>query len=162
MKAIMLRITEDQLQTFKVLPDLFEDFLKTPLETESCYLDKTWDAVHHVFTGVNLDDFESLQPPLKYLMFSNQYFDEEQDMGYGPAHYILPEQVKAVNTIISDMNTETLVSNYNPQKLRADKVYLRDWKSPEMKAIVLHYCNELKTFYSKAAKNGDGIVTYIY
>ena len=56
--------------------------------------------------------------PLAKIFFSGQLVDENQNLGYGPAHYLTRYQVK-------ELNVEKLILFSNHQLERALKLYLQ-------------------------------------
>src|SRR4051812_32966457 len=127
MIGYLVRVTNEELGSFLNNPALVEAFLYNANSTIVCDLDKSWEAANFVFTGSGLITLDEMVEPLKYLMFSNQVFDEEQDLGYGPAHYVLPEQVKEVNIALCAINDETLGSNYDTEKMNELGIYPGVW-----------------------------------
>jgi len=43
--------------------------------------------------------------------FSGQNIDENMDLGYGPAEYLTPEQVKELNAQLSNITVEAFIEN---------------------------------------------------
>jgi hypothetical protein len=165
MIGILLRITEKQLEEFIADSVLLEEFADADDIEESgnqLYLDKSWDAINFLLTGHSLDSIESAEPPLSGVVFSGQIIDEEQDMGYGPAQYLTPTQVKEINDALVNISSDEFRNRYDPVKLKDKGIYPQSWEDDENeKDYLTNYFNDLKTFYSKAAKEGQAIVTYI-
>lgn len=165
MIGILLRITDKQLEDFIADSVLLEEFADADDIEESgsqLDLDKSWDAINFLLTGHSLDTIESAEPPLSGVIFSGQIIDEDQDMGYGPAQYLTPAQVKEVNDALVNISNDEFRRRYDPEKLKDKGVYPQSWGEDEdEKEYLTNYFNDLKIFYSKAAKEGQAIVTFI-
>src|SRR5690606_10750890 len=83
-------------------------------------LDKSWHGLLYVLTGVNV--WEEAHP-LSQLLFSGQLIDEEQDLGYGPAHYLLPDEVKYLNEMLKTISVEDLKARFDPAKMNELEIY---------------------------------------
>jgi len=165
MIGILLRVEKEQLEAFLKDSSLLEEFADAAYIEESgrqLDLDKAWDAINFLLTGHSLDTIESAEPPLSQVIFSGQLIDEEQDMGYGPAHYLTPDQVRVVSQALAAISTDDFKQRYDPVQLTEKGVYPQVWDDDESgKQYVVDYFDELKEFYATAAREGQAIVTYI-
>lgn len=165
MIGILLRVTNEQLESFLIDSALLEEFADAEDIEESgsqLDLDKSWDAINFLLTGHSVDTIETAEPPLSQVLFSGQLVDEEQDMGYGPAHYLTPEQVNEVSTALSMISASDFRQRYDADKLNEKGVYPQAWEDNEdEKDYLADNFEDLKTFYSKAAEEGQAIVAYI-
>lgn len=165
MIGILLRVTNEQLKNFLIDSSLLEVFADAEGLEESgnqLDLDKSWDAINFLLTGHSLDTIEAAEPPLSRIIFSGQLIDEDQDMGYGPAHYLTPEQVREINTTLSKISILEFRERYSADKLNDKGVYPQAWEDDEgEKDYLCEYFDNLKAFYAKAAQEGQAIVTYI-
>src|SRR5215471_4886646 len=112
MICILIRVTNEQLQNFLQNSSLLEEFVDSEDIHENDNLldiDKSWDAINFLLTGHALDTIEQAEPPLSKIIFSGQVIDEEQDMGYGPAHYLTTEQVKEISAALSKISDSDLL-----------------------------------------------------
>src|SRR6478609_11842389 len=98
----LLRVTKPELDEYLKDSSLLESSIydeETDEENPNLVdLDKSWDGILFLLTGQNVVNTDH---PLAKVLFSGQLIDEEQDLGYGPAHYLTPEQVKDLNSQIS-------------------------------------------------------------
>lgn len=124
-------------------------------------IDKSWDGILFLLTGNSLAN--SYEHPLAKVLFSGQLIDEEQDLGYGPAHYLTPEQVVDLNNQISTLTEADLKKKYDPQKMTKQGVYPSVWQEgdDEEFGYLMDYFKMVQEVYSEAAKNGEAIITYV-
>lgn len=123
-------------------------------------IDKSWDGILFLLTGQNVANTEH---PLAKILFSGQLIDEDQDLGYGPAHYLTPDQVKDLNNQISKITIEALKEKYDPEKMEELEVYPAIWKREGDDAFdyLSGYFKIVQQVYSDAAKNGEAVITFI-
>jgi hypothetical protein len=122
-------------------------------------IEKAWAGILFLLTGKNIDD---LDHPLAKVLFSGQLIDEDQDLGYGPAHYLNPTQVSEINTQISKISTEDLKKNFDAKKMMELEIYPTIWdEGDEAFEYLAEYFKALQQVYSDAAKNGEAIITFI-
>src|SRR5687768_16999207 len=90
-------------------------------------LDKSWEGIFYLLTGCGIDDIEQAKPPLSWTLFSGQIVDEEQDMGYGPAHYLHADQVKQLNSELDKITIDDIRQKYNGKQMNAVGIYPEVW-----------------------------------
>lgn len=158
----MLRFSKAKLEAYKAEPSLFEVDASAAEESESgsLYLDKSWEGIHYLLTGGKVGEGEE---PLSLIMFSGQHFDEEQDMGYGPACYLEQEQVAIIAKALSIWDEARFRQRFIPEEMEAAEIYPTGWSNdPEDQFQYLwEYFTQLKTFYSEASQEGQAIASYI-
>ena len=91
-------------------------------------IDKSWNGIIFLLTGQNIDDSVH---PLTSVLFSGQLIDESQDVGYGPAHYLMPEQVKELNDQISIISAQELIKRYDAKKMAVLNIYPDIWNDED-------------------------------
>lgn len=101
--------------------------------------------------------------PLVKVLFSGQLIDENQDLGYGPAHYLTPGQVVELNSQISNIKLEDLKLKYNPpKKMTESGVYPTIWnEGDEAFDYLAAYFVSLQNIYAEATQNGEAIITFL-
>jgi hypothetical protein len=122
----LLRVTKSELEDYLKDSSLLENKIYDD-ETENENLvdiDKSWDGVIFLLTG---QSFATAENNLVRILFSGQLIDEEQDLGYGPAHYLTPEQVAELNNEISTITIADLKQKFNPKKMNELEVYPTIW-----------------------------------
>ena len=158
----MVQFPSDKLQEYLDNPESFEKDLMT-LEDDkansSLYLDKSWEAIHFILTGTKIG---SGAKPLSLAIYSEQFFDEEQDLGMGPASYLSPEQVKEISNILDKLDEAYLKEKYKPLEMTNIGVYPNFWdKDPTLFDYVADNFQQLKAFYRDAASKNFAIASYM-
>lgn len=158
----LLRVTNAELEEYLEDSSLLEDRIYDE-ETENPMLidiDKAWDGIIFLLTGQSIDNADH---PLLRVLFSGQIIDEEQDFGYGPAHYLTPEQVAELNNEISEITTSDLKRKYDPEKMTELEVYPTIWEQEGDDAFeyLREYFKSLQKVYSDATENGEAVVTFL-
>lgn len=163
MIATVLRVTKNELEEYLKDSKKLEDWVYDEKNYESpklLDLDKAWDGIIFLLTG---DSFAGMEHPLVRILFSNELIDDEQDMGYGPAHYLTAEQVKELNTELSVISAESLRKNFDGKKMHEAEVYPFYDPNPgdDEADYLLDNYTALQAFYAEAAKNDEAVISWI-
>lgn len=120
-------------------------------------IDKAWQGIHFLLTGNPWSE----EPPLGLVICGGIEFGE--DVGYGPARYVLPEEVKAISESLAPLNEETLSKRYDPASMSAQQIYPEIWGQEDDDALgyLLSYFLEVKRLYTEAALAGNAVVHYL-
>lgn len=159
----LLRVTQAELDSYLKDSSLLEKSVynddtdeENPKLTD---IDKSWDGIIFLLTG---NGFADDSHPLVRVLFSGQIIDEDQDLGYGPAHYLTPAQVAELNTQLAAITVADLKQKYDPQKMTALEIYPNVWdEGEEAFSYLSEYFVTVQKEYAEAAKNGEGIITFI-
>lgn len=164
----LLRVPEAELESYLADSSLLESTVysdepeeETGVENEKLIdIDKAWDGILFLLTG---SGFANAAHPLARIFFSGQIIDEEQDLGYGPAHYLTPAQVSELNDEISNITVDSLRQKYNPKRMTELEVYPAMWENDgdEEFEYLSQYFTNVQEFYAEAAKNGEAVVTFL-
>ncbi len=158
----MVQFPGEKLQEYINRPEHFERELMTLQGNQtgqSLCLDKSWDAIHYILTGAKLGSGER---PLALIIYSEQFFDEEQDLGMGPASYLTPDQVKEISNILDKLDNSYIKQKYSAVEMTKIGVYPGFWdKDPSLFDYVSDNFNELKNFYRNAATKNHAIASYM-
>lgn len=159
MIANLLRVTTAELETYLHDSSLLEERIYDENAFEDQNLndvDKAWDGIIFLLTGQNIQNADH---PLVQVLFSGQLIDEEQDLGYGPGHYLTSDQVKHLSEQISKITTEDLKNKYNSKTMNELDVY------PIWDEDSFDYLDEnfklLQQIYAEAANNDQAIITFL-
>ncbi|AWH86907.1 DUF1877 domain-containing protein [Flavobacterium album] len=162
MIANLLRVSGEELE------EILKDSSKINQKLEDIYeqeeidrnvirdLDKSWEGLLFVLTGQALNDSDH---PLSAVLFSGQIVDEDQDLGYGPGHYLTPEQVRELNEMLAAVTADDLKKRYDPKAMAG--IYPDIWEDNSGLEYVLHYFNVLKEIYAGAAQNNEAVITFL-
>lgn len=157
----LLRVTTAELESYlKDSALLEENIYNEDAENENLVdIDKTWDGILFLLTGQNL---ANAKHKLVSLLFSGQLIDEEQDLGYGPAHYLTAEQVAELYNEISTISITDLKLKFDPIAMNELAVYPMIWdEGDDAFDYVADGFSTLQHVFAEATKNGEAIVTYL-
>ena len=155
-----LAIRPDQLAALIAEPELVESFLYPEdgvEQTSHLEIDKAWHAIHYTLNGSTWEG----EGPLSLVVLGGEELGD--DVGYGPARYLNPDQVRAVAGALSAFTSHIFSAEFNPVALDAAEIYPQIWErdGPEGLEYVLHYYNQLAAFYQAAAERGDAALVYL-
>jgi len=160
MIGYLLRASETELEAFLKNSSLLENKIYADEVEGLLDIDKTWDGIIFLLTGKGLND--SYDHPMARVLFSGQLIDDDQDLGYGPAHYLRPAEVKEINAKIASINRDELRKSFLPQKMTELEVYPTIWDEGEdtFDYLADNFKN-IQDFYALAARNGEAVITYL-
>ncbi|HEY0751954.1 MAG TPA: YfbM family protein [Chitinophagaceae bacterium] len=165
MICYLVRVPAGMLDLFRKKSALFESYLDSEEIDKNGHrldLDKSWDALNYLLTGHTLDTIEDAEPPLSDILFSGQILDEDQDMGYGPAQYLEPGQVKVIHNALSEISVSDIRDKYDAGVMNEKNVYPASWKdNEEDKNYILDSFEDLKAFYEDAADEGQSVISFL-
>lgn len=120
------------------------------------YLDKAWHGIHFTLNGQAWGGEE----PLFNAILGGTEIGE--DIGYGPANYLTPEQVRSLASALKAIPPELFWSRINRSALAAAKIYPNIWERDSDAIDYIHsYYDDLYLFYYEAAQRGDAVLIYI-
>ncbi|MFV0331834.1 MAG: YfbM family protein [Dysgonomonas sp.] len=160
-----LRVSQEELDSFLENSALLEDrFYNEGDDEDPCMLDidKAWDGIIYLLTGKSIQGIDmSDQSGLHTVILSGQLIDPEQDMGYGPAHYLTPDQVQELSATISKETRESMLSRFKPADMH--DVYPTIWEEEGEEAFDYVFANfqELQKFYAQAAKENQAVISIL-
>ena len=162
----LFRVSKQEFDNFVAKPSLFEEWAETFYENDERLLDidKAWSGILYLLTG---KAFASGSPEdevdsLNRIFFSAQFFDEDMDVGYGPAHYLTPEQVAGIHRKIASLTEADLKARYDPEAMNEEEELYPslDWNEEDFEYLYFHF-QALQSFFATAASKGEAIVTYL-
>jgi hypothetical protein len=127
-----------------------------PRKEPALSLEKSWHGIHYVLTGAP----EGGRPPLSWAVLGDKEIpDKEKLMGYGPARVLTAHQVSSVSKAIARFTKEKFRRRFDLEAMKAAKIY--GVKSAEDMDYLWAYFQKIKVFYSQAAKQRNGLLSYI-
>lgn len=124
------------------------DFLVKHLD-----IDKTWHVIHFL---LNDDPWEG-QAPFDVVLGGTPL--TEEDLGYGQARYLVPQEVAASARALQGIAPEQLWSRYDPARARAAELYWSD--DAGSKQYALENYERLQAFFAAAAKAHDAMILWL-
>ena len=161
MIANLLRVTTSELEEYLKDSSLLEDSIyNDEADAENLIdIDKSWDGIIFLLTGQSL---ATAKHNLVRILFSGQIIDEEQDLGYGPAHYLTAEQVAELNGEISTITIADLKQRFNPERMNELEIYPIIWDEGD---DAFDYLADgfltLQNVFADATKNKEAIITFL-
>ena len=158
----LLRISKQELESYIDKPDLFLE--NRVDDAYSMDIDKAWGGILYLLTGKAFvsgspeDEVDSLNR----IFFSAQFFDEDMDVGYGPAHYLTPEQVVGIHHKIASLTEADLKARYDTEAMNEEEELYPslDWNEEVFEYLYFHF-QALQSFFATAASRGEAIVTFL-
>jgi len=124
---------------------------------------KDWHMVHYVLTGKSWEPVDS--PLGMAIMGGTELPDKQRVLGYGPARYLTPSQVRDVAAALGDFPFAERVAAYDHLAAQATKVYPprnpNDPLAEDEKQALIDYFKLLKDFYSDASKKGNSMILWV-
>ena len=144
------------LEKLKADPTLIDSYIYPEPEN---YLDlhKAWAGIHFTLAGT---PFGVSADPLSWAVLGGS--DIGEDVGYGPARFLTPEQVIAVAKSLDDLSEQQFRARFDQSALNANDVYpSSDWShSEELEDLVGHYL-KLVAYYRVAADKNDAMLIWL-
>jgi hypothetical protein len=140
MIANLLALSPERLRELMDDPSSLWDFLYPESEEEAdgrrdnhLDLDKTWDAIHFTLNGERGAGDE----PLFLTILGGEEIGE--DNGYGPARYLLPDQVKDVAQALRSIPPADFAARFDPAALTKADVYPGIWDEAGLEYVQPSY-----------------------
>jgi hypothetical protein len=117
-------------------------------------LEKLWHGLHYLLTG----EAEGGEPPLADAILGGTEIGS--DMGYGPARYLTPDQVKRISGALSGLTRETLREHFDPADFAENGIYPSIWDEDEDELFdeLMGYFDQMSACYRDAAKSGKAML----
>jgi Domain of unknown function (DUF1877) len=158
----MLRVSDEELEMYKNDSELLMNRVYEQESDEDdpalTYLDKAWDGIHFLLTGATIDNANH---PLTKIFVNEQILDEEQDMGYGPAMYLTPEEVVEIHQQLETIEMEAFRQRFDAEKMTDAGIYPNIWDHSD----ALEYLEEnfliLKSTFSMASNKQEALISFM-
>jgi hypothetical protein len=160
----LLRVSASELEQYLENSTLLEERVYPEEYVEDpnlLDLDKAWESIYYFLTGCTSSDCQNAAPPLSRIFFMGNLIDEDQDMGYGPATYCAPWEVKAISTALPDAILEDLRPAFDSLKSTGAELYPFNPDSEDMFDYIFEYYSKMKAFYQVAARNDEAVISFI-
>jgi hypothetical protein len=116
---------------------------------------KSWHCLHFLLTGKS---WEPAEPPLGNAITGDAELpDRQRIMGYGPARYLTPIQVREVASALASYPAEEKAEAFDPEFADKQEVYLPQHDKEEL----LYYFGLLRDFYQDAAHRGHAMLLWV-
>jgi hypothetical protein len=162
MVGCLAAIDTKTIQQLQADPEQMDEFLN-PDDGDgelpnSCDLDKAWHCIHFMLCG---DPLPSKSVLSLAILGGTEIGD---DVGYGPARILQPEQVRDVAVALSQIDSAAFKVRYEPERMQKADVYLADMcvrDGDDAFDYLLDNYMKLVAFYREAAQRGDGAILWL-
>lgn len=142
--------------------NLFEELEKMEGETDSFQLDKMWDGLHFLLTGV------SACSPIEGNLLSEAIVGTDTFPGSEDGDYIAfiyPDRVLEIAKELDRIKIEEVLPSFSPEAFAQKDIYPDIWLKEDKEALkeeLGEYFEYMKEYYGQTAKKGKGIIVSIY
>ncbi len=154
--------TAEEINRLRNHSDLVISFLEngeTDAEEKRIDLDKSWQALHFLFTGTAYDG----KPPQAFLLQGGNQI-EEIDVGYGPARFQSPIEVDQFSEFLSGLDETNVLERYDTARMSELEIYPGIWEKDEEgenhQEYILENFRRLKVLVTQAKDEGKGIILW--
>jgi hypothetical protein len=116
-------------------------------------LEKSWHVLHYLLTG----KAEEAPPPLGNAILGGREIGE--DLGYGPARFLTPEQVREVAAALASISKDDMRKRFDLKVMMTVNIYpVKDGSELE---LAEHYFEHVSRYYSEAAASGNAMLLWV-
>lgn len=121
-------------------------------------LDKSWDGIFYLLNG---EGIAGAGEGVSRLLLSGQLVDPDQDLGYGPAHYLTPEEMAKHYKEIADWTDKEVAERFDSEDMQAKNLYPSSmWDEQDLEYVTSNF-NQLQHFYQAAIAERQAVITLI-
>jgi hypothetical protein len=120
---------------------------------EGLTLEKSWHSLHYLLTGTAGETDSVLG---KAILGGTEI---GPDVGFGPARYLEPSEVKKVAKSLKMVSKKDLISRFDLETMKAAKVYACRDEGELQRAQ--EYFTQVCNYYKEAAARGDAMLLYL-
>ena len=161
MRACYMEISEEKLQKLLDSDDLLEDIeaLSEEEDNNEIDIDKMWDALHFLLTGVSAIEPIEDDPHSEFIV--GEIAIGEEDF----IAYTTPRRVKEIAGIVNEINFDDYLEKFDMQKCKEADLYPDIWDYDDEKEEIMEelsdYFETLKKFYRAVAEHGNAVLVSI-
>jgi hypothetical protein len=157
------RLTAEELDRALSDPDWAYDHVQDMIEDEAAELgdvprctdiDKAWDGIRFLFDRAGVADVD---------VVAGGTLMKGEDWGYGPARYLVPDEVDRAARRLRTTPFEHLAAHYDATRMREQEVYphaIWDDDRDTLDYLKDHY-EILVEFFDAAAESGDAMIIWL-
>jgi len=117
-------------------------------------VDKSWHGIHFLLTGAVMGG----EPPLAWTVFAPTLIGE--DVGYGPARLLMPNEVVDVSKALAPMTADKLKRRCDWNAMNEREIYPQAWRIGDEDYLADNFIH-LKKLYDSAARRRMSVVQWI-
>ncbi len=166
MNGNLLRIPNSEMRNILKSSKLLEDIIKSNVSEDKILINigQSWEAIYYILTGRILAEWDDEPQPLSWIMFNlEQFIDEEQDFGYGPANYSTSEQVKQIAKKLKSVTGADIKKAYKSNEMLELQIYPAGFwdDKEETKTSLIENFEKLKQLYAEAADKNEVVIAFL-
>ncbi|MDR1911492.1 MAG: YfbM family protein [Helicobacteraceae bacterium] len=131
-------------------------------KNDSCNIDKMWDGLHFLLTGVSaLSPIEHDKLSEAIVGVTNFSLDEDADF----ITYTKNKELKEIIDAMQKVDQEALKANLDLARFRKNDIYPDIWNDDEKEELfaeMIDAFNSILSFYKQTLEKGQNIVVSIY
>ena len=161
MIGFFLKVSTEDLRTYIRNSTLLQERIDSWYQGDPDFadVDKSWEALLYILTGSGIAD--DPKEGLAKIFNSDRIIDDEQDLGYGPANYVNPEEVVQISKELSAIDRDDLADRFDPDAMNAAAIYPEGWADGDMLEYLLDHFDILRDFYAAAASQSAAVIFYV-
>jgi hypothetical protein len=152
MICILREVDELKLKKFTLEPEEVIHYIEST-DPNELDLHKEWHSLHYLLTGTAWDGDE----PYCYLVKGGEEIGD--DLGYGPARVLKPNQVKSFCDALSKVSAEDLKKRYKPEQMEEEEIYA--FNSGEGLKSISDSFNKLRKYVKEINDKNQGLMIYL-
>ena len=140
----------------RILKELESAGVKVPTDgpdENGLSLEKSWHTLHYLLSG-SAEEADS--PPGNAILGGKEV---GPDLGYGPARFLNPNQVREVAAALKKVSNDDLARRFDLNAMKAAKIYA--CKDEGELELAQHYFQHVVQYYTEAASRGNAMVLYL-
>jgi len=153
MTMILFQVKQERLEhTIKNNETLFE--IDPNEECDSINIDKSWDAIKFILKQISSDSIVSK------VISSGQEIGEFDEYDVYEVNYLTAEQVRDCIIDLNEISKTHFEKNFDIKAMNDQEVYLESFDESAFDYLFENFM-KIQTFYSNAAANNNGVITYL-
>lgn len=153
-----VRVPEEELNDLLERAEQIDSFLydETSEHSRRLDIDKSWHVIHFLLTGSTWGG----EPPWSEVVMGGTDISDE-DVGYGPARYLLPSEVRNVADALRLLPWQDVASRWDSAAIRDADIYPEWSDAPEDLEYVQHNYEALQKFFEQAAQHHEAVILWL-
>lgn len=170
--VIIMGMLACYMEADKTLLDQFKDMDNDKLgeelsgleengELEVCDIDKMWDGLHYLLTGVSADTPIENNLLSQAVVGERMFIDDEQADFIA---YISPNRISEIFNAMNLVDFEKLRTSFSVKDFAKKEIYPNIWMNENSNSLfeeLINAFNELKKFYCSVNDKGLGVIVTI-
>jgi hypothetical protein len=119
-------------------------------------IQKAWHGVYFLLCGRATPEGDT---PRSQVIMGGREVGE--DVGYGPARFLEPREVKEIAAVLGSISPDDLPANFDPETMNDAEIYPFGWGRDEALQWLLDAYVQVRNYYKLAAEKGFAMILYL-